>query len=126
MTNTIYIPKDKQYSKSILKVWEINDHSDISKETILPHGQIALVFNLSEEKHTIQLGKNKTTLQKCSIIGFNNEPIQIDFLSRKKLFGIHIRPSAFRQVFGYFAGEFTDKITDLTLLNSLYSEAWEN
>ena len=70
------------------------------------------------------VGDRQFRLFNCFINGFNRAPVQLQLPERQMFFGIQLQPLAVKKILGTPAGEFSDTIVDLALVDSTFHSLW--
>ncbi len=70
------------------------------------------------------MGEKQFRLPNCFINGFNRVPLQLQLPKHLMLFGIQLQPLAVKKLLGIPAGEFSDTIVDMDLLDSSFHSLW--
>ncbi len=107
-------------------MWQVEGFPVYKSEHIIPKGVVEVIFNLSDGDSRIiaQLEGKKYQLGKCFINGFNTAPIQLQLPQYQFFFGVVFQPLAIKRVFGIPAGEFSDKLVDLTMIDPGFHSLW--
>lgn len=96
------------------------------KEQIIPKGIVEIIFNFSDNlKIAAQLDGKELTLPGSFINGYNTAPIEMQVPAQQVFFGIRFKPLAIKKLFGVPAGEFSDLVVDLSLLDPGIQALWE-
>src|SRR5206468_5751722 len=94
-------------------------------EHIIPKGIVEIIFNFSDgSPAAAHMGDRQFHLSGCFINGFNTLPLLIQLPERQIFFGVQLKPLAVKKILGIPAGEFSDMIVDLTLLDSTFHSLW--
>jgi len=95
------------------------------KEHIIPKGIVEVIFNFSEgSPMRAQVGDRAYQLSNCFINGFNKAPLQLQLPERQMFLGVQLQPLAVKKILGVPAGEFSDLIVDLDLIDSTLHSLW--
>ncbi|MEJ0083094.1 MAG: DUF6597 domain-containing transcriptional factor [Puia sp.] len=125
MNSEIHIPQSLHLKNAIQAIWQSGGLTPFQNEHIIPKGIVEVIFNFSEGSRILALvGDRQYQLSKCFINGFNRVPVQIQLPERLMFLGIQIQPLAVRKILGTPAGEFSDMIVDLDLLESTFHSLW--
>jgi len=125
LNSNIHIPQSPHHKNLVHSVWETGGTTSFHKENIIPKGIIEVIFNFSDgSPMTAHVGDRQYQLSNCFINGFNTVPVQIQLPERQIFFGIQLQPMAVKKILGVPAGEFTDIIVDLALLDSNFHSLW--
>ena len=125
LNSNIHIPQSPHLKDVIQSIWQTGGCTPFQNEQILPKGIIEVIFNFSHGYPVFaQMGERPYYLSRCFINGFNTEPIQLQLPEKLVFFGIQFQPLAVKKILGIPAGEFSDSIVDLTLLNSNFHSLW--
>lgn len=106
-------------------MWQVDGLTSFHKEHIIPKGIVEVIFNFSDGAPiTGQVSNKQFHLSTCFINGFNTSPVQLQLPEQQKFFGVQLQPLAIKKIFGIPAGEFTDTVIDLELINANFSSLW--
>ena len=109
----------------ISSIWQVEGFTPFHDEHILPKGIVEVIFNFSDGSPILaNVGDTPCYLSECFINGFNTAPVQIRLPEQQKFFGVQLQPLAVKKIFKVPAGEFTDKVVDLTLLDTSFHTLW--
>jgi AraC-like DNA-binding protein len=109
----------------IHSVWQTGGFTPFQNEHIIPNGIIEFIFNFSDGSPMLaQMGDRQFHLSNCFVNGFNTVPVQLHLPERQVFFGIQFQPMAVKKILGIPAGEFSDRIVDLALLDSAFHSLW--
>ena len=121
-----YKPETAPSKEAIHSFWQIEGHTSYHNEHILPKGIVELIFNFGSDAPILaQVGKKQCQLPHCFINGFNTEPVKIQLPDQQKFFGVQLQPLATKKIFGTPAGEFSNMVVDLTLLDPGFQSLWQ-
>ncbi len=125
MNSNLYIPEAPAIKNVIHSFWQIEGVTVFQKENIIPKGIVEVIFNFSESAPIfVQLGNKPYHLSHCFINGFNTAPIQLQLPKQQVFFGVEFQPLAVRKIFKTPAGEFSDVLVDVTLLDASFTSLW--
>jgi AraC-like DNA-binding protein len=125
LNSNIYIPQSPHLKNAIHSVWQTGGITLFHKEHIIPKGIVEVIFNFSDgSPMSAQIGDRQYRLSKCFINGFNRMPVQLQLPERQMFLGIQLQPLTVKKILGIPAGEFSDTIVDLDLLNSTFHSLW--
>lgn len=125
MNSDIYIPQSEHLKNAIHSVWQTGGFTPFHKEHIIPKGIVEVIFNFSDGSPMhAQVGDRPYQLSSCFINGFNRVPVQIQLPEKQMFLGVQLQPLAVRKILGIPAGEFSDMIVDLDLLDSAFHSLW--
>jgi AraC-like DNA-binding protein len=125
LNNNFHIPQSLHLKNLVHSIWQVEGHPPFHHEYIIPNGIIEVIFNFSDDSPLLaQMGDSKYHLSNCFINGFNTLPIRLQLPKRLVFFGIRLQPLAVKKILGTPAGEFSDMIVDMTLLDSAFHSLW--
>ena len=125
MNSNIYIPKSQHFRNAIHSVWQTGGLTPFHNEHIIPKGIVEVIFNFSDgPPMPARVGDRQFHLSNCFINGFNRVPVQLQLPERQMFLGIQLQPLAVKKILGTPAGEFSDTIVDLDLLDSSFHSLW--
>lgn len=91
----------------------------------MPKGIVEVIFNFSDGSPIVaKVGDKPFHLSNCFINSFNTAPVQLQLPEQQRFFGVQLQPLAVKKIFGVPACEFSDKVVDLTLLDSSFHSLW--
>ncbi|MFT3912445.1 MAG: AraC family transcriptional regulator [Ferruginibacter sp.] len=127
MNSESYIPQTAHVKNLLRSIWQTGGASAFKTETIIPMGNIEIIFNFSDEP-PIQaaLGNKQFQLPKCFINGFNTMPVKIQLPDKHILLGVQLHPVAVKQLLGIPASEFADILVDLSLVDRSFNTLWND
>jgi len=106
-------------------VWQTGGMTPFRKEHIIPKGIVEIIFNFSEgSPMQARVGDRAYQLSNCFINGFNRVPVQLQLPERQLFLGLQLQPLAVKKILGIPAGEFSDMIVDLNLLDATFHSLW--
>jgi AraC-like DNA-binding protein len=109
----------------IQSIWQTDGLTPFKNEHIMPKGIVEVIFNFSDGSPMLaQVGDRPFRLSNCFINGFNKVPVQLKLPERQMFLGIQLQPLAIKKIFGAPAGEFSDTIVDLDLLDPGFHSLW--
>ncbi|MBN7803554.1 helix-turn-helix domain-containing protein [Algoriphagus aestuariicola] len=124
MTFNSHIPLTSSHlSDSICMVWEVQGQSNL-RETILPKGVIELIFNLGDGIAGTLPGDKNIQAPPCFIQGIATQVIRTRYAGQHHLFGVQLKPSMLRNIFGFEGAEFKNNLVDLTLIKASFLSLW--
>jgi len=125
LNSSSHIPQPPNLKNIIHSIWQTGGLTPFHNEHIIPTGIIEVIFNFSEGPHMLAyLGDRQYHLSRCFINGFNTVPVQLLLPEHQVFFGIQFQPLAVKKIFGIPASEFSDRIIDLTLIDSTFHSLW--
>ncbi|HLA58286.1 MAG TPA: helix-turn-helix transcriptional regulator [Puia sp.] len=125
MNSNIYIPQSQHIKNAIHSVWQTAGLTTFHNEQIIPKGIVEVIFNFSHSTPILaQVGDKQFRLSNCFINGFNRVPLQLQLPERLMFLGIRLQPLAVKKILGAPAGEFSDTIVDMDLLDSTFHSLW--
>jgi AraC-like DNA-binding protein len=125
LNSNIYIPQSPHFKNAIRSIWQTVGFTPFHNEHILPKGIVEIIFNFSDgSPMRAQMGDRKFHLSSCFINGFNRMPVQLQLPERQMFLGIQLQPLAVKKLLGTPAGEFSDTIVDLELLDTTFYSLW--
>jgi AraC-like DNA-binding protein len=111
----------------IHSIWQTHGIPGFHKERILPKGIVEIIFNFSEGGPVeVGIGDRTASLPACFINGFNTGPIHICLPRQLSFFGVQMQPLAVKKVLGFPAGEFSNRVVDLSLVDSAFLSHWHH
>ena len=94
-------------------------------EHIIPKGIVEVIFNFGDGSPIIgTIGSKQHHLSNCFINGFNTVPVTLQLPEQQEFFGVQLQPLAVKKIFGVPAGEFSDSLVDLALLDTSFDSLW--
>jgi len=105
--------------------WQVEGLTRFQNEQIIPKGVVEVIFNFSDDLVPGYLGSYHYHLPGCFINGYNTVPIKLGLPQQQKFFGVQLQPLMVKKILGVPAGEFTDKVVDLTLLHAGFRSLWQ-
>ena len=125
MNNNLSIPHTSRFSNVIHSIWQMERRAPLHKEFIIPKGVVEIIFNLNDQFPILsQIGSREYRVSDCFINGFNTVPIQLRPPEQQTFFGVRLKPSAVKEIFGIPACEFSNTLVDVTLLDSTFRSLW--
>jgi AraC-like DNA-binding protein len=125
LNSNIYIPQSQHLKNAIHSVWQTGGQTPFQNEHIIPKGIVEIIFNFSDSIPILtRVGDKQFRLPNCFINGFNRVPLQLQLPKRLMFFGIQLQPLAVKKILRTPAGEFSDTIVDLDLLDSIFHSLW--
>jgi AraC-like DNA-binding protein len=125
LNSNFYIPTSPLVNNAVYFVWQADGFTNFQVEHIIPTGIVEIIFNFSDGSPILaQVGNRQYHLSNCFINGFNRVPVQLHLPVRQTFFGIRLKPLAVKKILGIPAGEFSDLIVDLDLLDSTFRSLW--
>lgn len=125
LKSNIYIPQSPHLKNAIHSVWQTGGMTTFRKEHIIPKGIVEVIFNFSEGSPMhARVGDRPFQLSSCFINGFNKAPVQLQLPEKQMFLGVQLQPLAVKKILGIPAGEFSDLIVDLNLLDSTLHSLW--
>lgn len=112
-------------SHAIDAIWQIERFTPCHKELIIPKGVVEIIFNLNDQFPVFsQIGSRQYSVADCFINGFNTVPIQLQPPGQQVFFGVQLKPSAVKEIFGIPASEFSNTLIDVTLIAPGFRSLW--
>jgi len=109
----------------IHSIWQTSGFTPFLNEHIIPKGIIEVIFNFSSGSPMLaHMGERQYHLSRSFINGFNTAPVQLQLPEQQMFLGIQLQPLAVKKILGIPAGEFSDMIVDLALLDSSFHSLW--
>jgi AraC-like DNA-binding protein len=125
LNSNIHIPQSPHLKNGIHAIWQTGGLTPFRNEHIIPKGIVEIIFNFSDgSPMSAQVGDRLYHLPDCFISGFNTVPVRLQLPERQMFFGVQLQPLAARKILGLPAGEFSDRIVDLALLDSAFLSLW--
>jgi hypothetical protein len=126
VNSNFYLPQTEPFIDAIHSIWQIDGLTVFKTEHILPKGIVEVIFNFGDCNSHIsaRIEGKQCHLRKCFINSFNTSPIQLQLPKHQNFFGVVFQPLAVKKVFGIPAGEFSDLLVDLTLIDSAFLDLW--
>lgn len=125
MNSNFYIPPPSLFNNAVDFVWQTDGFTNFHVEHIIPTGIVEIIFNFSDGSPILaQVGNRKSHLSNCFINGFNRVPVQLHLPVQQTFLGIRLKPLAVKKILGIPAGEFSDLIVDLDLIDSTFRSLW--
>ncbi len=125
MNSDIYIPQTAYLKNAVRSIWQIEGAPGFQTETILPKGNVELIFNFTDDPPIqASVNDNKFQLAKCFINGFNTNPIQLQLPEQHSFLGIQFHAVAIKKLFGIPASEFANKVVDMILIDPSLNALW--
>jgi len=125
LNSHFFIPPPGDLNTLITAFWQIEGRTPFHKEHILPKGIVEVIFNFSNSSPIhAELGGKQYHLSNCFINGFNKVPAQLTLPEQQMFFGIQLQPLAVKKIFGAPAGEFSDLVVDLSLIDPTIHSLW--
>jgi AraC-like DNA-binding protein len=125
LNSNIYIPQSPHLKNAIQSVWQTGGFTPFHNEHIIPKGIVEVIFNFSDgtPMHA-RMDDKQFRLSNCFINGFNRVPVELQLPERQMFLGIQLQPLAVKKILGTPAGEFSNTIIDLDLLDSTFHSLW--
>lgn len=125
MDSKWYLPHTDPYKQVIQSIWQVERLTVFQTEQIIPKGIVEIIFNFSSTSPILaQLEGKQYHLSHCFINGFNTAPLQLQLPQQQVFFGVVFQPLAVKKILGIPAGEFSDMLVDLTLIDSNFHTLW--
>jgi AraC-like DNA-binding protein len=125
LNSHIYIPQSPHLKNAIHSVWQTGGLTPFHNEHIIPKGIVEVIFNFSDSASMhAYMGDRQFRLSNCFINGFNKVPVELQLPEQLMFFGVQLQPLAVKKILGIPAGEFSDMIVDLDLLDSTFHSLW--
>lgn len=125
MDSNLYLPLTDPCKNVIKSIWQVERLTVFQTEQIIPKGIVEVIFNFSGTSQILaRLEGKQYHLSNCFINGFNTVPLQIQLPKQQVFFGVVFQPLAVKNIFGIPAGEFSDMLIDLTLVDSTFHSLW--
>ena len=125
LNNNHYIPTTEHFKNLIRSIWQVEGFTSFHDEHIIPKGIVEVIFNFSDGSPIAgTIGSKQHHLSNCFINGFNTAPVTLQLPEQQKFFGVQLQPLAVKKIFGVPAGEFSDSVVDLTLLETGFHSIW--
>ena len=125
MFSSFSVPPASRFGQAVHSLWQTERSLPFQEELIVPKGVVEVIFNFSDgapvEAH---LGGRHYRIKGCFINGFNTAPIRLRPPERQVFFGVLFKPLAVKHVFGIPAGEVSDLLLDLSLLDPDFDTLW--
>lgn len=126
MNSNFHLPQAGPLQQAVRAIWQVNDLTPSEKELILPKGVVEIIFDLGANPAVQStIDQRPCHLSKCFINGFHTRPVQLQLPERQFFFGVQFHPVAVRHLLGIPAGEFSNLLVDVTLLNPSFQLLWE-
>lgn len=126
MENNFLIPQTPVLIDTVHSFWQVSRrNTDFRKETIIPKGIIEILFSFHETADVYaQLGRLAYRLPRCTINGYNTQPIYLLLPDQQTFFGVVFHPTAIKSIFGVPAAEFANQGIDMTLVDPSFNSLW--
>ncbi len=125
MNTHLYLPQKALFAQVIHSIWQVERLTSFQTEQILPKGIVEIIFNLGDESPLVaQVAGKEYSLTKCFINGFNTAPVQLQLPKNQVFFGVVFQPMAIKKIFKIPAGEFTNMLIDLSLMDAIFHTLW--
>lgn len=86
---------------------------------------VEVIFNFNENAAINgELNGKQYRLGKCFINGLNTCPVHLQLPMHHTFFGVQFNPVAIKSLLRVPAGEFTNQVVDLTLINTYFHTLW--
>src|SRR4028118_1163158 len=108
MGNDYLIPQTPVIKNAIYSFWQVSRcNIAFRNETIIPKGIIEIIFSFYEGYNIYaQLDNQHYLLPRCSINGYNTQPIYLQLPGKQTLLGVVFHPTTIQNIFAVPAGEF--------------------
>lgn len=125
MENSVFAPQTSPLKNIATMFWQI-DKQDLSavRETVVPKGNIVVIFNIGDEKCNAKIGDNSVPVPQCFLQGYCSCPIQVYMAGRQTFFGVVLYPCAVKNIFRFCPAESLNSVIDLTLINRSFASLW--
>jgi AraC-like DNA-binding protein len=111
----------------VQRFWQVErSNGSFIKETIIPKGNVEILFNLSDDSAAIPaiIGSREVRVPRCFISGFHTVPISLEIPGRQLFFGVYVNPTALRKIFRIYGKEYVNHCVDLTLIDPSMNSLW--
>jgi AraC-like DNA-binding protein len=126
LNSSIYIPASPHLKNTIRSIWQTGGRTPFHTEHIIPKGIIEVIFNFSGGSPIhVNVGEKQYHLSNCFINGYNQVPLQLQLPEQLMFLGVQFQPLSVKKILGSPAGEFSDMIVDLSLLDSTFHSLWQ-
>lgn len=124
MNAHVHIPVTTAIAHYVTAIWETIPPG-VSRELILPKGNVEMVFNLADPAHGILPHQQVvTTAPGCFLQGMNTHTVNVQYTGRQHLFGICLQPHRVKALLGILPSECKNTLIDLTLLRPAFRDLW--
>lgn len=118
MTSNFYIPESEILYSRVTAIWESKGTPCYSGEMIIPKGVVEIIFDLGKGKPLpVTVNQKLHYTGSCFINGFNTGSIQLNIKKEHHFLGIQFQPYMTRKLFNIPAGEFSNSLVDLALID---------
>jgi AraC-like DNA-binding protein len=125
LNSNIFIPPSPHLKNLIHAIWQTGGDTPFKTEQIIPKGIIEVIFNFSDAAPiSARVGEKQYQISRCFINGFNQVPVRLLLPERQMFLGVQFQPLAVKKLLGIPAGEFSNVIVDLSLLDSTFGSLW--
>lgn len=111
----------------VKRFWQVDRRQgEFVKETIIPKGNVEMIFNLQEDYDVIpgMIGSCNFKVPRCFISGNHTMPIHLEIPGRQLFFGVYVNPTALRKIFRIHGKDYVNHCIDLTLIDSSMNSLW--
>jgi AraC-like DNA-binding protein len=122
-----YIPQRPASEPGIRAIFQTDGFPNFENETILPKGNTEIIFDLSETNsiHASIGAGRPNRLPRCFIVSYARSPVYLKLAKQQTYFGLILDPIVIYSLLGVQASEFANRWEDLTLVDKLFYELWE-
>lgn len=111
--------------QDVISFWQFEGNPSHRQQTILPQGVSEIIFSFSDTVKYRYFSKELSgTTPRCFVNGMTTAPIGLTLPVHQVFFGVVLYPHALRKLLSVPPGEFLDSLTDITLVEKDFSEAW--
>lgn len=125
MEHSFYHLPDPLLKHMVKAFWQVERINSIPvTETIIPTGQVEIIFNLQDEPILSQVGGKMYRLPRCFINGYNTRCIAQQLPRQQVFFGVLLHATAVKRLFGMTADDFVDCCTDMAAVDPFIASLW--
>jgi AraC-like DNA-binding protein len=109
----------------VQRFWQVDRRGgDFIRETIIPKGNLEIIFNLQEDLLPAVIGSRDCRIPRCFVSGFHTVPVHLMIPGKQLFFGVYVNATALRKIFQIKGKDFTNQCIDLTLVDASMNMLW--